>query len=224
VAKLENQVVTGLLDERSRNGEFASLEDLLHRVEIGLEQLFILIKVGALRFTGLSKARLLWQVHLYLHKRKPNPHVHSMFALPVKSYSLPELLHTPIEDAYDEIELLGFPITLSWFDLLKTGFRGDLPAKQLIHHLGKTVRMVGHLVTIKYVRTIKKELMHFGTFVDANGELFDTVHFPDSLKKYPFRGQGTYLILGKITEEFGYASLQAEKLARLPILPDPRAG
>jgi DNA polymerase-3 subunit alpha len=223
LANLENAVVTGILEERAHNGDFASLEDFLQRVEITLEQIFILVRVGALRFTGLSKAQLLWHIHLFLTKRKPNPHVQSLFRLPVKAYTLPMLIHSPLEDAYDEIELLGFPITLNWFDLLKTSFRGDLPAKQLIRHIGKTIRMVGHLVTIKYVRTVKKELMHFGTFVDVNGELFDTVHFPDSLKKYPFRGQGSYLILGKITEEFGCASLQAEKLAKLPIRPDPRA-
>jgi DNA polymerase-3 subunit alpha len=56
----------------------------------------------------------------------------------------------------------------------------------------------------------------------VHGEFFDTVHFPDSLKNYPFRGYGIYLILGKITEEFGYPSIQVEKLAKLPIVADPR--
>lgn len=223
IAKLENNIINTLLDERTRNGHFNSLDEFLQRVDITMEQIFILVKCGALRFTGLSKAQLLWQIHLYLARRKPNTHVHSLFKIPVKTYTLPALLHSLVEDAYDEIELLGFPVTLSWFDLLRTPFRGDLPANGLIKNIGKTVRMIGHLVTIKYVHTVKKELMHFGTFIDVNGEFFDTVHFPDSLKKYPFRGYGTYLILGKITEEFGYPSIKAEKLARLPILADPRS-
>lgn len=223
IANFESAVANALLDERGRNGDFSSMEDLLQRVNISLEQLFILVKCGALRFTGLSKAQLMWQVHLHLAKRKPNPHVQTLFLTPVKNYTLPTLVHNPLEDAYDEIELLGFPVSCSWFDLLKTSFRGELPAKELGLHVGKTVRMVGHLVTLKYIRTIKKELMHFGTFLDVNGEFFDTVHFPDSLRKYPFRGYGTYLILGKITEEFGYPSIQAEKLARLPIAADPRS-
>jgi DNA polymerase III alpha subunit len=223
IANLESSVANALLEERGRNGDFISMEDLLQRVNITLEQLFILVKCGALRFTGLSKAQLLWQVHLHLAKRKPNPHVQTLFLTPVKTYTLPPLVYNLLEDAYDEIELLGFPVSCSWFDLLKTSFRGDLPAKDLGLHVGRTVRMVGHLVTLKYIRTIKKELMHFGTFLDVNGEFFDTVHFPDSLRKYPFRGYGTYLILGKITEEFGYPSIQAEKLARLPIKADPRS-
>ena len=88
----------------------------------------------------------------------------------------------------------------------------------------KKDRMVGRLVTVKYVRTVKKELMHFGTFLDMHGEFFDTVHFHDSLKDYPFRGQGIYLIQGTINEEFGFSSVTVEKLAKLPLKKDPRNG
>ena len=88
--------------------------------------------------------------------------------------------------------------------------------------IGKKIRMVGLLVTIKYVKTVKNEMMHFATFLDQTGEMFDTTHFPDSLKKYPFRGFGVYLILGTVVEEFGYASVEVEKLAKLPFKPDPR--
>jgi len=82
--------------------------------------------------------------------------------------------------------------------------------------------MVGDLVTIKYVRTVKKERMFFATFLDPSGEFFDTVHFPGTLKRYPFKGPGIYLILGKVVTEFGFPSLEVEKMARLPYRPDPR--
>ncbi|MDZ7777704.1 MAG: hypothetical protein U5L09_19855 [Bacteroidales bacterium] len=64
--------------------------------------------------------------------------------------------------------------------------------------------------------------MNFGTFVDVHGEFFDTVHFSASLKKHPFRGYGIYLLYGKIVEEFGYASLEVEKMAKMPVVGDPR--
>jgi len=51
------------------------------------------------------------------------------------------------------------------------------------------------------LRTIKKEYMHFGTCFDYQGEFIDIVHFPQSLKKYPFHGNGVYLIYGKIVQE-----------------------
>jgi hypothetical protein len=75
----------------------------------------------------------------------------------------------------------------------------------------KKVKLTAVLVTIKYVWTIKKEVMHFGTFLDDTGNFIDTVHFPDSLKQYPFTGDGVYLIMGKVVEEFGHPSIEVEK-------------
>jgi error-prone DNA polymerase len=95
-------------------------------------------------------------------------------------------------------------------------------APEMVGNIGKKVRMVGNLVCTKYVRTVRGEIMQFGTFLDAESNFFDTVHFPPSLKNYPFKGMGVYLILGKITEEFGFASLEVEKLAKLPFQSDPR--
>jgi hypothetical protein len=56
----------------------------------------------------------------------------------------------------------------------------------------------------------------------VNGHFFDTVHFPQAVTKYPFRGDGIYLIRGKIVSEFGFPSLEVEKMAKMPLLPDPR--
>ena len=124
-----------------------------------------------------------------------------------------------LQNAYDEIELYGFPVTMSWFDLLQTSFRGELMAVQMMKFVGRRFRMLGKLVTIKYVRTCKGEPMALGTFVDATGEAFDTVHFPQVYQTYPFQGDGVYLLLGKVTEEFGQPSLQVEKMAKMPYKP-----
>jgi hypothetical protein len=64
--------------------------------------------------------------------------------------------------------------------------------------------------------------MHFGTFFDCKGQFFDTVHFPQVAKKFPFRGYGIYLITGKVVEEFGFASLEVERMEKLPIKKDSR--
>jgi hypothetical protein len=111
---------------------------------------------------------------------------------------------------------------MSRFDMLKTSFRGEVFARDLMKHVCEKKRMVGQLVTIKYVKTVKGEIMNFAAFIDVHGEFFDTVHFPDSLKAYPFRGYGVYLLLGKIVEEFGFPSIEVEKMAKLPLKPDPR--
>lgn len=219
---LKNKVGKAIGSERKQNGIFISMEDFLSRIGPGLEQMTILIKIGAFRFIGKSKAVLLWEVHTLMNKKEKAIEPNQLFIPPVKKFKLPTLEYTAVEDAFDEIELLEFPVSMSYFDLLKTKFRGEIKACSLSLHIGKKVRMVGQLVTKKYVRTIKKELMHFGTFVDDTGEFFDTVHFPNSLKYYPFKGSGVYLILGTINEEFGFPGLTVEKLAKLPIVTDPR--
>ncbi|MCK9398790.1 MAG: DNA polymerase III subunit alpha [Bacteroidales bacterium] len=222
VDSLERQMGQSIISEREKNGMFAGLDDFVERVNAGLEQLILLIRIGAFRFTGRSKAELLWDVHQLLHRSQPNEHHQSLFRAPSRAFELPRLVHNQVEDAYDEIELLGWPVSMTAFDLLQTPFRGEIMARDLTGHIGKKVRMVGNLVTIKYVRTVRKEIMHFAAFLDHEGEFFDTVHFPPALRTFPFKGDGVYLILGKVVEEFGFPSLEVEKMAKLPLKPDPR--
>ena len=102
------------------------------------------------------------------------------------NFTLPDLAQGKIEDFYDEIELFGFPVTMTWFDMLETSFRGEVSAQKMIEYTGKKIRMVGHLVTVKYIKTIKNDWMNFGCFIDAEGNFFDTVHFSQSLEKLSF--------------------------------------
>jgi len=206
---------------------FTSLEDFVNRIPLSLDQLVILIRSGAFRFTGKPKATMLWEAHLLLGKSHTDPATllhpqSSLFPVAPRRYELPDLWQGKLEDAYDEIEFLGWPVTLSWFELLETSFRGEIMAEEMNRFTGKKVRMLGLLVTIKYTRTIRHEWMHFGTFIDVNGRFFDTVHFPKTVNEYPFRGDGIYLIFGRIVEEFGFPSLEVEKMAKMPLKKNPR--
>jgi DNA polymerase III alpha subunit len=221
---LESDLSRRIVDERTNHGLFASLHDFIDRVKPGIEQLILLIRAGALAFTGQPKPGLLWESHLYRKKSHQIDTPALLFREEAQRYQLPKLDNQPIEDAYDEIELLGFPVSMSDFDLLETNFRGEVQSHEMLNKVGQRCRMLGKLVTIKYVKTIKGELMHFGTFVDHAGELFDTVHFPPTLKAYPFQGSGIYLLYGKIVEEFSYPMMEVEKMARMPVKGDPRQG
>ena len=223
VQNLEQSVISNILNESKLHGDFASLSDFIERTAITKEQLVILIRLGAFRFTRTSKAELLWKAHMLLNQTVPVVRSQAMFEAKPKEFILPKLEQSVLGDAWDEIELIGFPISLTAFDMLQTNFRGELMAKGIMSHIGQKVRMLGRLVTIKYVRTVRKEIMHFGTFIDVEGEFFDTVHFPPSLKLYPFRGDGMYLILGKVVEEFGFPSIEVEKMAKMPIQANPKA-
>jgi len=222
VANLENNLAKQIIAEREKRGEYKNLEDFVDRIAPGTEQLTILIRIDAFLFTGIPKVQLLWQAKLIQGKSKPVPVTNTLFSIKRRQFELPKLTQSKLEDAYDEMELIDFPVSLSAFDMLQTKFRGEIPAKHMIENIGKQVRMLGNLVTIKYVWTVKKEIMHFGTFLDHEGEFFDSVHFPPTLKKHPFKGRGVYLLLGTITEEFGFPGLTVEKMAKMPFVADPR--
>lgn len=221
ISGLESDFAQNIIRERVENGLYLGLNDFIQRINPGLEQVILLIRTGAFRFTCFNKHQLLWQSHMMLGKvKKVTSPV--LFKHGVKNFELPEFIHDPVEDAYDEIELLDFPVSMSYFDMLKTKFRGDVMAGSLKNLTGQLVRMAGALVTIKYVRTIKHEIMQFVTFIDNEGEFFDVVMFPDVLKKYPTRGRGVYLIRGKVVDDFGYPSVEAQQMAKLPPQNDPR--
>jgi error-prone DNA polymerase len=222
IANLEQKVTEAIIDNRTQSGEFRDLEQFISRVPLGIEQLVILIRLDAFRFTKKTKKQLLWEAHMISGKSTIENSMPVLFREKLRKFTLPHLEQSQLEDAYDEIELLGFPVTLTGFDMLETGFRGEIPSADLMNHVGKKVKMLGNLVTIKYVHTVKGEWMQFGCFIDSRGEFFDTVNFPDSLKSYPFRGYGVYLILGVVTEEFGFPGITVEKMAKLPFKKDPR--
>ncbi len=99
--------------------------------------------------------------------------------------------------------------------MLCTKWVGDVMAEDLINHLGKTLRMMGIFVTVKSLRTKTGKPMGFGCFIDANGDFFDTIHFTESYMQYPFQGPGVYLVEGKVVEDFGLASLEVKKMAKV---------
>lgn len=218
---LDGKYMELIPEERKQNGPYLDLENFLSRTGISLEHGITLIRCGALRFTGRSKKELLWDIHARIGKKLQPAKDAELFHIDTKSYAMPVLLNTKQEDAYHELELLGFPVTLSMFDLLQTPYRGDLCTNELISHLGKTVKMVGLYVCEKTVHTKSNKKMWFGTFLDAEGNFFDTVHFPNSTPAYPFRGVGCYLILGKVVADFGFPSIEVIRFAKLPIIGNP---
>lgn len=224
IKSLNEEGAKKIVYEREINGNYSSLDNFKLRTGLSLEQLIILIRVDALRFTGQDKRELLWEAHmLYNPNDKKRKDISlSMFSEPVLKWKLPRLEKNIIEDAYDELELLEFPVSLNEFDLLKTKSRGDCKASELIRYVGKTIRIMGNFITQKTVRTSNKSLMAFGTFLDDEGDFFDTTHFSESLKEYPFKGWGVYLILGKVVEEFGVSTIEVKKMAKLDIETDKR--
>lgn len=221
IEKLEARIAQFIPEERKKNGDYTSLENFIKRVPIGIETLQILIFIGAFRFTGKQKNELLIEARLLMINFKPEYRLPSFFETPKKDYQLPQLKRNPFEDAFDEIEIVGFPVSFNPFDLLQTKYRGSVMAKDLVKFHKKQVKMLAYLISRKHVPT-KKGTMFFGTWIDVEGNYFDTAHFPDNLKQFPFQGGGCYLLLGTVEVDFHFPTITIVKMAKMPFIPDPR--
>ena len=212
--------------ERQEGGPFSNLTDFIDRVPIGIEQLSLLIRIGAFRFTGVAKQTLLWEAHHMLkgHKQSAVPAASlSLFKGTVSShdYKVPLLEQSALEQAFDEIELLGFPLADPFLLADETMNQGTT-AIEFPEKLGHFVIAYGYLVTVKDTKTQKGDRMNFATFVDQNGDFLDSVHFPNIAAQFPFRGKGLYKVQGRVVEEFGFYSIEASALYKLAVIPDPR--
>ena len=218
---LDSKMALFVESDREKNGAFLSLEDFINRIPMGIESIKILIFIGAFAFTQKSKNQLLVIASLLLNNLKPENKNLMLLQEPVREFQLPHLERSIYEDAFDEIELLSFPVSCTVFDLLQTKYRGDVMAKDLLVHHKKQVRMLAYLISRKQVPT-KKGTMYFGTWIDNEGTYFDSVHFPDNLLQYPFQGGGCYLLLGVVEVDYHFPTLTILKMAKMPFVPDPR--
>ncbi|SKB64875.1 DNA polymerase-3 subunit alpha [Soonwooa buanensis] len=226
IERLEAAAKLLITEERKKNGDYKSLEDFVKRIHIGIETLQILIFVGAFRFTGKQKHELLIEARFLLSKNQYKTKMISLFEEPQKDYQLPVIERNPFEDAFDELEILGFPVSYSIFDLLKIKYRGDVMVKDLLKHHKKQVRMLAYLISRKHVPIKNKyenrDDMYFGTWIDAEGQYFDTAHFPDSLSKFPFKEGGIYLLLGTVEVDYHFPTVTIIKMEKMPLIADPR--
>lgn len=211
-----------LLRERDLGGVFTSFTDLMQRVSLPLEQMLLLIRVGALRSFGIPKKELMWNAHLNFHKI-PNKSAEQpqLFLQERREFVFPELTETDFEEVFEHLELLEFPLC-NPFDILEQEAPEHVLARNLAQYVNQKICTYGYLITVKKILSSKNQVVHFGTLFDREGEQLDTVHFQEAVLKYPFRGKGIYAIYGKVSEEFGHYTIEVEKIAKMPYRADVR--
>jgi DNA polymerase-3 subunit alpha len=213
-------------EERTLNGVYKSFDDFVDRVLISLEQITILIKVDAFRFTGTDKRELLWKAHFKIKENPKNAlptFGRDLFRVDHVDYQIPQLDGSWQEDAFDQIELIGFSL-YSPFRLTIEEYaeREIVNVVDFPDFVDKVVWVKGYLIHRKRTITKKNEQMFFGTFLDEHGAWLDTVHFPNIAKQYPFRGRGVYYVRGKVVYDYGCYSVDAEYMEKMRVVEDPR--
>lgn len=222
IKELEVKTIQQILENRQFFGEFRSLDDFIDRIQISIEQLSLLLKINAFRFTGIDKHELLWKAYFKLDRNKPKTNQPLLFKPKHKDFELPEFEASKMIEAYDQMELLGFPLC-SHFELLKDPLKQNVvTGSQLKDHIGKNIEIYGNLVNSKKTGTSNGKYMYFGTFYDPEGVIFDVVLFPSVAEKYPIRTKGIYLCYGEVVSNLGYISLSIKTLTRQATQTDPR--
>lgn len=216
------EIARKIIAERTEGGPFLDFDDFIDRIPISLEQISILIRIDAFRFTSKNKRTLMWEAHLKVSKETAKvKFTPDFFRIEKVEFTIPPLSSTWEEDAFDQMELLGFPL-YSPFSISTADETEAILAKDLLQHKNEIVWVKGYLIHSKNTTTSKKEKMFFGTFLDAEGEWLDTVHFPDIAQKYPFRGKGIYKVKGKVISDYDCVTIEAEFMEKLGVIQDPR--
>ncbi len=219
INNIETENISNLLQERTKNGTFQSLNDFMDRVFFSTEQLELLIRVDAFSFTNKSKRELLWYAIFQQKQTATSVHQHRLFKrASMKEFTLPDLSVNEYEHAFDEIELLGFSLMNPFKLVDKSLIESNIQTSHLKNFVGERIMIFGYLITTKRTTTSKKQSMNFGTFIDLAGDWIDTVHFPDVAMAYPFRGKGIYKIIGTVMNEFDFLTIEVDQMEKLPIM------
>ena len=231
IDSMEQNCIHRILQSRNADGPFTNLSEFKQRVEPGLEQLKTLIQIGACRCWEKSRKALMWEAHaLYGNNKKPVAQTQKLFLEAPKEYQLPSLEDSWLEIAHDERNLLGFSLCNPFHLMQGAPFPHDetLPhlskirGKHFAQMMQKRVVMEGYLVTVKPTKTANGKEMNFGTWLDADGHYFDSIHFPPTVQAYPFHGRGIYRLWGQITEDFGVFNIDVSRMKKIPYQTDPR--
>jgi DNA polymerase-3 subunit alpha len=215
IKSLRSKLAETIIEERNSNGAYLHLQDFIERTNIGLEQLNTLISIGAFRFTGKTKKQLLWEANFLQKKNQPQLHTgKALFEEEALQFTLPKLSDHPLDDIYDQLEIMGFSLT-NPFDLVDDDPKKYTPAKELSSMVGKQVKCLVYFIAHKHVITKNNDAMYFGTFIDSNLDWIDTVHFPDVAKKYPINNSGFYKVAGKVVEDFGVPSIEVSSMIKI---------
>jgi DNA-directed DNA polymerase III PolC len=231
LSSFEAVSMQAIIHARTVGGLFDDFNDFIDRVKISLEQISILIRIDAFRFTGKDKRILLWEAHFKMGRGRDGSQpvrqgindyeIKDLFRIKRPEYKIPALENSWQQDAFDQMELLTFPL-YNPFGLLRYEDTPAILAENLSQYAGQTVWIKGYLIHYKHTQTKSGTSMFFGTFIDEKGHWLDTVHFPPVAQKFPFRGTGVYKIKGKVIEDYDCINVEAEYMEKMDVIEDPR--
>lgn len=228
-----------IVRERARRGAYQSMDDLITRSGVGLEECRVLIKAGALdafsagsaggRTMQTVRPRLLLEAeYLFREREMMGDSLLSVAnACPAArlDWSRSEVApHTASQICRFEMEILGYMVSAHPLDFVLPAAaqrsRGGPPiieAADIRKYAGRRVRMAGWAIAWKLLAAKNNgRLMKMVTMEDRT-DTFEAVLFPRVYERYAPRtlSCGPYLVEGRIDVTLGSPTLNVEKIELL---------
>jgi DNA polymerase III alpha subunit len=226
VGSLDETLRLALLAERAKRGPYDDLADFRRRVNPGPEALALLIRCGALDFTGKPRPALFLEADLASGGRK-SPGGESSGESPGHLRPpLAELFPSPPVDwqpadysarrrLLEEWDVLGFIAGPPMLALFREQLpAGTLASRALPKHVGQRVRVTGLVATARTAEMEDGRTMQFITLEDESG-LTDVTLFPGTCQPVSRLTLGPYGATGIVEEQYDVITLTAERFELL---------
>lgn len=206
VRGLSESFLVDLLEDRRLGGAYASLPDLVMRLNPSEEGLWALISSGACDVFGLSRQQLFLQCHAGIGRL--GGELFGTFG----GHGWKSSSQNPRQQSLDEWMTMGFSVSQPLFWVLAPEMIPErVVSVEMEHRKGQEITVAGLVATSRRTTTESGEFMQFITLVDEKG-MCDLVLFPSICKVLPHVGIGPYKARGIVEEHHGVLVLKVNRI------------
>lgn len=207
-----------IIDQRKKYGKYVSLADFIVRTKIGIKEIQLLIKCGAMDCFNETRHTLLRLADVYFNKFKmPEEECNDFFIN--ESFELEKAVKTKNDFSIEEkciaeYEAFDYMVTKHPLEFFTEWNKklSLISSDQMGRYAGKKVKMIGWYMSSKRIRTKKGDIMKFLSLEDLSGT-YEAVIFPRvySIVAEKTLSMGPYIVEGKIDGE-NFNNIIVEKL------------
>ncbi|MDK1031070.1 MAG: hypothetical protein QGD94_03610, partial [Planctomycetia bacterium] len=213
---LATRTIEAILKQREKE-PFRALRGFLSRVSISLAELENLIVVGGFDFMGLPRPQLIWLARAMIGKIKSARGSDGMLCGVPDGIPMPSLEDYSIAQKVNyELQVLECPVSAHPVALARSSCGNDITrGVDLPQFVGKRVRLLGIIDTMRSTPTRNGETMEFLTMEDETG-IFEVTLFPRTYRRFRsiLGDYGPYLVEGTAQSQYGSLSVTAKTIAR----------
>ncbi len=205
---LSNSSIKNILMQREKFGEYVSLADFIIRTKLGIKEIQLLIKSGAMDCFSETRHTLLRLADIYFNRFKILDEGYNDFFIN-ESFELENAVKTnndlSIEEkCIAEYESFDYMVTKHPLEFF-TEWNKKLSlvsSNQMQKYAGKRVKMIGWYMSSKRIKTKKGDIMKFLSLEDLFGT-YEAVIFPRvyALVAENTLSMGPYIVEGRIDND-----------------------